>query len=113
MKTVYACDMSALTGPQRTRHHELAAVLRPAITAAEEIDDGYALRFETTPEGIMTLAEFVTLERLCCPWLTLAVEVGRNAGPLRLRITADAEAKPSIRAEFGIANTEPMPGTAG
>jgi len=102
MDPVFACDMTAMTGVQRARHHELAKRLRPAVVATEELVDGYALRFEMAPELLMALAEFVTFERLCCPWLTLAVEAERSGGALRLRMTAGAEAKPSIRAEFGI-----------
>jgi hypothetical protein len=101
MDPVFACDMTAMNPTQRARHHELAAVLRPAIAGTEELADGYAARFEMKDELVMTLAEFVTLERLCCPWLTLAIETERDRGALRLRVTSVPEAKAAIRAEFG------------
>jgi hypothetical protein len=101
MSVVFACDMTALNPGQRARHHDLARIIRPAIAATEELDDGYAARFEMRDELVMTLAEFVTLERLCCPWLTLAVEAERDRGALRLRVTSAPEAKAAIRAEFG------------
>jgi hypothetical protein len=101
MDPVFACDMTAMNPTQRARHHELAVVLRPAILATEELDDGYAARFEMKDELVMTLAEFMTLERLCCPWLTLAVEAERGGGSLKLRVTSVPEAKAAIRAEFG------------
>ena len=101
METIFACDMSAMTENERARHRSLAGSLRPAIVGVDELDDGYAARFDMDPERLLALAEFVTLERLCCPWLTLAVEAERDGGALRLRITAAAGAKPSIRHEFG------------
>ena len=97
----FACDMTAFSPAQRARHHELASAIRPAIVGTEETADGYAARFEMKDELVMTLAEFVTLERLCCPWLTLAIETEREGGALRLRVTSVPAAKAAIRAEFG------------
>src|SRR5688572_27298300 len=97
MDTVFACDMTAMNSSQRARHHELAARLRPAIVATEELDDGYAACFGMSDEMVMALAEFTTLERLCCPWLTIAVECGRGGGPLKLRVTSVPAAKSAIR----------------
>ncbi len=97
--------MNAFSPEQRDRHRSLAQALWPAIDAFEELPDGYAARFEPNDATVRDLAEFVTLERLCCPWLTLAVELEREGGPLRLRITARDGGKPAIREEFGIAET--------
>ena len=102
METPFACDMTALDPRQRARHHALAHQLRPAIIEFEELLDGYAARFTARAETVLLLAEFITLERLCCPFFTLAVEVEHDGGPLRLKITAREGAKPFIRAEFGI-----------
>lgn len=105
MESPFVCDMKALTPEQRARHHALAMRLRPAVIAFDELPDGYAARFAMEPERVMELAEFVTLERLCCPWITLGVELGRENGPLWLRLTGREGAKPFIRAEFGIAES--------
>ena len=102
MESPFVCDMTALTSDERARHRELAGRLVAAVAGLEELADGYAARFAMEPTTVLALAEFITLERLCCPWLTLAVEVERERGPLRLRITGREGAKPYIRAEFGI-----------
>jgi len=47
-------------------------------------------------------AEFITLERLCCPFLTLALEVERERGPLWLKLTGREGVKPFLRAELGL-----------
>ena len=54
------------------------------------------------PATVAKLADFVTLERLCCPCFTLAVTLARDGGPLSLAITGREGVKPFIRAEFGI-----------
>jgi hypothetical protein len=102
METKFVCDMTALDPHERARHHALAATLRPAILGFEELADGYAARFPREPERVRELAEFVTYESRCCPFLTLAVELAGDGGPLRLRVTGAPGVKPFIRAEFGI-----------
>ena len=54
------------------------------------------------PERLLLLAEFMTLEALCCPFFTLALQAACDGGPLRLRITGPDGVKPFIRAELGI-----------
>ena len=39
------------------------------------------------------MAEYVTLERLCCPFFDFAIEVGRDRGEVWLKITGGQEAK--------------------
>jgi hypothetical protein len=102
METPFFCDMTAMNADQRARHHALAVRLRPMIGEFEDLVDGYAARFLMEPATVMLLAEFITLERLCCPWLTLALEVEREQGPLWMKMTGREGAKPCIRAEFGI-----------
>jgi hypothetical protein len=42
---------------------------------------------------LLTLAEYVSLKRLCCPFFDFAIEVGNHGGPVWLRITGGQEAK--------------------
>jgi hypothetical protein len=87
---------------QRARHHELAQRLRSAVVGFEELPDGYAARFLAEPTTVLLIAEFMTLERLCCPCFTLTLEVEKERGPLWLKVTGREGIKPFIRAEFGI-----------
>lgn len=100
---VFACDLSAITPQQRARHSELAGRWRGGVQALEELPDGYALVFESTAERALELAEWTTLERLCCPFLHLAVEFAASGGPLRLRLTGEAGVKPFLAHELGLA----------
>jgi hypothetical protein len=102
MEMAFVCDLTALDPTQRTRHAALARALRPAVMDIEELPDGYAARFAPSDARLLELAEFVTLEGRCCPFLTLAVERAADGGPLRLRITGRPGVKPLIRAELGI-----------
>lgn len=102
MPTRFACDMSALTPEQRVRYDELVRIIRPQVIEFREMAAGYAARLPSEPEVVLRAAEFITLERLCCPFFNLAVEVENNRGPLWLNISGPEGIKPFIRAEFSI-----------
>ncbi len=96
-----ACDLSALNAQQRERRHALEVELRRAVEEVQELENGYALRLDAEP-ALLNLAEFITLERLCCPFLHFAVELEREGGPLWLRVTGRGGVKEFLRAEFGL-----------
>lgn len=102
MESPFFCDMTALTANQRARHGVLSMQLRGAVKEIRELPEGYAARFQMEPSMWLLLAEFITLEHLCCPCFTLALEVEREHGPLWLKVTGREGVKPFIRAEFGI-----------
>jgi hypothetical protein len=71
---------------------ERRAAVRHALQTATveqrmELPDGYLFRFAPEPGLIERLATFVELERACCPFLTFAIEVSDNQGPVALRLT--------------------------
>jgi hypothetical protein len=54
---------------------------------ARELEDGYTFRHSLETEVLIALAEYVTLERLCCPFFDLAIEVGCDGGEVWLKMT--------------------------
>ena len=102
MNSIYTCDLDALTVEQRHRHNDLAKKLRPAVVEFRELSNGYAAEFSSMHQLESEIEEFMTLERLCCPFFTLRLENRNEAQPLVLKITGPGEIKPFIRAEFGI-----------
>lgn len=102
MESPFVCDLTALTADQRARHAVLTKELREIIQEIQELPDGYAARFPMEPAMQLGLAEFITLERLCCPCFTLALEAQREQGSLWLKVTGPEGVKPFIRTEFGI-----------
>ncbi|HEX8137180.1 MAG TPA: hypothetical protein VF544_06280 [Pyrinomonadaceae bacterium] len=98
-----ACDMTALDGAQRERQKLLMKRLRASVEETLPLPEGYAFRLPVEAETILFAAEFITIERLCCPFLTFELEVGPAESPLWLRLTGGAGAKEFIEAEFGVA----------
>lgn len=96
-----ACDMSAIEPGLRAGH--VAAGGR-VFRAAEEIRglaDGYAFRLPNDSDVLRDAAEFISLERLCCPFLGFALEVEPGGGPVWLRLTGREGVKEFIREEVG------------
>ncbi len=96
-----ACDMTALDAGQRERQRLLMERFRASVEEERSLPDGYAFRLQADAETILAAAEFISIERLCCPFLTFALEVGPAGSPLWLRLTGSAGAKEFIEAEFG------------
>lgn len=57
------------------------------MEAIREVADGYEFRLADDPSAITTAAEFISLEKLCCPFLHFALEIKPEGGPAWLRLT--------------------------
>jgi len=96
----YACNMAALTRTERATHHQLSQRLLGAVEERRELRNGYAFRLPA--KTFMTAAQWVALERRCCPFFTFQLELARDAGPLWLKVMGSQGIKEFIRAEFGL-----------
>lgn len=65
-----ACDMSALSSAERVRYEVLRARMLNSVVAVSATRDTYRLRLEPST-SLPELAEWMTLEHRCCPFLTL------------------------------------------
>lgn len=98
----FACSLIALSAAQRAHHRDLSKELRAAVKDTREVTDGYAFRFAGEGRTIAMLAEWISLERLCCPFFAFQLEIGSDSKPIWLRITGREGVKPFMRSEFGI-----------
>ena len=97
------CDLSALDVAQRNRRSLLDQLLQVGIVDIVELSDGYA--FHVDPASIIAqhLEEFAALERLRCPFLTIAVGALIVGAQPVLEIVGGGNAvKEFIAAEFEI-----------
>jgi len=94
-----ACDLSVFGNAERERYRELSRQIWAACREKRELDDGVALRFESSPEIRVALAEFVPLERRCCPFLTLEIVPAEDGETVDLRVTGGAGVKAFLAEE--------------
>ena len=72
--TAFACRLDTLDSRQRRRQQELLALMRSSAQAQDELTDGYAFRLPADPVLFQQAAEWVSLERRCCPFVQFALE---------------------------------------
>ena len=94
-----ACDMTAIPAEQRPIHLAASRQLFSQIQATRELSDGYQFRFTNDADILTGLAQFVALEKLCCPFLGFAIEVEAENGPVWLRLTGREGVKAFIKEE--------------
>ena len=98
----FACSMTALSAAERAHHKELSAELHAAVKEIRELPNGYAFRFSGERRSLAMLSEWVSLERLCCPFFTFQIEAASETQPVWLRMTGREGVKPFMQSEFGI-----------
>lgn len=120
MTSAFACDLTVFTPAQRERLRALVQRVFEACRDAEELPDGFRLRFpaeandgaaRTAGNGslVLSIAEWITLERLCCPSITFAIEFEEKRGPIAVRMTGRPGIKPFLLAEFNGRISEKLP----
>jgi hypothetical protein len=97
-----ACNMAALNDEQRKRIQILLTQMKSAHQQVRELPDGYAFRLPTDSATIRDTAEYITLERLCCPFFRFQMEVEQEGGPLWLRLTGRPGVKELTKLELGL-----------
>jgi len=94
-----ACDMSAIPLSQREAHLSTSRDLFSLIQEIRELSNGYAFRFAEEVGVLVKTAEFISLEKLCCPFLAFGLDVGAEGGPVWLSLTGREGVKAFIREE--------------
>ena len=97
-----ACNMLALDPEGRKRHKAVSERMRAAIKEAQELPDGYAFRFSAEQDTILLVSEFISRERLCCPFFRFELIAEQEDGPLWLRLRGREGVKEFIKAELGM-----------
>lgn len=96
-----ACNMNAIDPELRAGHVAQSAHLFRSAEEIRELPDGFAFQLPADSDTLLKTAEFVSLERLCCPFLGFTLEVSPEGGPVWLRLTGREGVKAFIREEVG------------
>lgn len=102
MDTPFICNINALGESQKTRYQEIVRNLKNFRQSIKELNDGYAFRYKAESESILEIAEFITYERLCCPFFDFELAVDVQTNWLWLRLRGQNGIKDFIRQEFDV-----------
>ena len=95
-----ACDMNVFTPAQREAHIQNTRQLYGTVQAIHEMPIGYKFLFPCNSETIAKLAEFITNERLCCPFLEFDLKIRPNDQPISLTLSGPEGTHEFLREEF-------------
>ncbi len=97
----FVCDMTAIAADQRAAHLATINKLFQAVESVRELPNGYSFRLPNESDLLLTTAEFIALERLCCPFFGFGLEIEPEGGAVWLTLTGREGVKPFILAEIG------------
>jgi hypothetical protein len=99
-KPTFVCDLLAVNAAERPRYKELVKRVREAMHQREEISGGYRFGLDGAAVTLIETAEWMNMERLCCPFLTLQLSASGNSADWVLTLTGAEGIKPLLDAEF-------------
>ncbi|HYL98942.1 MAG TPA: hypothetical protein VEZ90_08300, partial [Blastocatellia bacterium] len=67
-RSTFVCNIGALSSSERARYGALGKKLLASRQAVKELANGYAFQFPSDSETIQSAAEWITMERKCCPF---------------------------------------------
>jgi len=95
-----ACNMNVFTPAERESHIQTATQLFQIVRYIQAVERGYEFIFPGTPETIIKLAEFISKERLCCPFLEFTLKMVPNYETTSLLLTGPKGTQEFLREEF-------------
>ncbi len=98
-KAPLACNIKAISVAERPRYNDLIKRLRIAVQDRSELSDGYTYKLDTKKITLPEVAEWITMERICCPFLTFQIDVKGN-GDSQLTMRGPEGAKAILREEL-------------
>ena len=100
MQTVLACNLNAISQENRHRYKDLFRRVQVAITDRRELADGYVFRLSGESLLLTDVAEWVSLERLCCPFFIFQLQATGGEPDYWLTLQGPDGAKAIIDHEF-------------
>jgi hypothetical protein len=91
----------SLTGPElQERRSRLLRKVSTAVLETTELENGFAYRFPSEANLIVELAEVMTLERQCCPFMQFNLKLEPGQGPIWLELTGPEGTKDFLNSLF-------------
>jgi hypothetical protein len=95
-----ACYPGAIDPAARPRYNALVKLLSTTIISAEELADGYNWNLNADAITLPEIAEWMAMERLCCPFLTLQLATSGVVSHWSLTLTGPPGTKAILRQAF-------------
>ena len=105
-KPVLACNMKAISSRERVRYNTLMKGIKNAVRHQRELADGYAWDLDGKKATMPDVAEWMSMERRCCPFLTLQLEALGDGADFTVKLLGAEGVKAFLQSEFGTPGTK-------
>jgi hypothetical protein len=95
-----ACQLGVFSAEERQQYGAMRAKIDAAVTRIVEVDQGYEFHLPGDDVMLALVAEWITLERRCCPFFDFAVAIGGSDSSIRLALTGGVEVKRFLGSEL-------------
>lgn len=85
---------------QREHYRTIRQEMQAASLGLKELPDGYTIRFPMENTLFMTLAEFITLEHVCCSFYKFSLELDPETESVWLGLTGGEGVKEFLQFEL-------------
>src|SRR5215208_6161119 len=91
--------------PERGAHLATFEKLFRSVKAIRELPNGYVFQLADEPDVLRLAAEFITLERLCCPFCGFGIEVESDVLYRHIPGAASTSARTQCKQKSAVANS--------
>ena len=101
MKTEHFPIACTLTDSElQQRRVDVLQEAKSAMTAVRETENGYVYQFASSNDRVAALANLITLEHQCCPFLTFKLTVEPGDQPVLLELSGPEGTKEFLSSLF-------------
>lgn len=101
-KCAIVCVPGALSAEERRRSALLREHLAETRLSTTETSDGYVFAQRPDPAVFLNAAEWVSLERRCCPFFSFELRWAAGEGTIQLRVSGPEGVKDFLRQELPV-----------
>lgn len=95
-----ACNLKAFQPGERAQWKKLIDRMKDSVTVARELTDGWALQIDTARMPVVDLAQWISLERKCCPFFDFEVDLHGVDGSVWMSLKGGEGVKEFIAQDF-------------
>ncbi|HUX51396.1 MAG TPA: hypothetical protein VMW73_11400 [Spirochaetia bacterium] len=93
------CNLGVFSTHERTHYQKLRSRVTADVSGVDEQPDGFEVRYAARTGTWMTVAEFVSLESRCCPFLNFELRLSPDRG-VSLRVWGGEGVKQFLSSEI-------------
>ncbi|MCC2684481.1 MAG: hypothetical protein K0R75_1380 [Paenibacillaceae bacterium] len=95
-----ACRHTVFSKKQRVEYKSIWGKLEARRLGVAELENGYQHQFPGDSETLRLVNEWVSMERICCPFFTFTIIASNEAEPLLLQLTGNEEVKAFLQSDI-------------